>query len=64
MVLDRVLAEDLDLDLDRVVVPGQGQVLVPDQVLDQVLAVELALVSALDLELELAWVWGGLDRCW
>ena len=56
------LAEDLDLD--RVVVPGQGQVLVPDQVLDQVLAVELALESALDLELELAWVWGGLDRCW
>ena len=27
---------------------------------------ELALVSALelDLELELDWVWGGLDRCW
>ena len=39
VVLDRVLAEDLD----RVVVPGQGQVLVPDQVLDQVLAVESAL---------------------
>ena len=56
VVLDRVLAEDLD----RVVVPGQGQVLVPDQVLDQMLAVE----SALDLELELGWVWVACRPGW